>query len=444
MRSGCSRLARPPAARSSATATSVSRRGAAREAEIFTAHLALLDDDALLRGRGQRSTTGRQRRRPGAPPPRRPPRSGAPLTTAAARARRRRRGRRAAGAGGARRPRGATDARGRGRVVSDELTPRDTAALDPESGAGRSPPRAAPPTAHAAILARALGLPAVVGLGPSVLAIEEGTPVLLDGDEGTVLVEPSERRSPPRPGKRAEQAAARRRAARERARRAGGDAGRDARGGRRQPRRRRRGRGGRRARRRRRRAAADGVPVPRAAEIPSEQEQVQTLAEDRRGPRRSPADRPHARRRCRQAAAGASRWRPRPTRSWAAGACGCRSQQPELLAVQLRAICRVAAERPLEGDVPDGRRPRPSSMRRWRCSPQARAATGAESARGRDHGRGARGGAAAPSSSPPRVDFFSIGTNDLHAVHDGRRARQRARGRAARRPAAGCPALGAR
>jgi phosphocarrier protein FPr len=45
-------------------------------------------------------------------------------------------------------------------------------------------------TAHAAILARALGLPAVVGLGAGVLAIDEGTTVLLDGEAGTVTVDP--------------------------------------------------------------------------------------------------------------------------------------------------------------------------------------------------------------------------------------------------------------
>jgi phosphocarrier protein FPr len=45
-------------------------------------------------------------------------------------------------------------------------------------------------TAHAAILARALGLPAVVGLGEAVLAIDEGTAVLLDGDAGTILLDP--------------------------------------------------------------------------------------------------------------------------------------------------------------------------------------------------------------------------------------------------------------
>jgi phosphocarrier protein FPr len=45
-------------------------------------------------------------------------------------------------------------------------------------------------TAHAAILARALGLPAVVGLGPALLGIADGTDVLLDGRAGTVVADP--------------------------------------------------------------------------------------------------------------------------------------------------------------------------------------------------------------------------------------------------------------
>ena len=68
-----------------------------------------------------------------------------------------------------------------GVIVDDELTPRETAALDPQLVKAIATARGTP-TAHAAILARALGLPGVVGLGPAVLAIPEGTPVLLDGD----------------------------------------------------------------------------------------------------------------------------------------------------------------------------------------------------------------------------------------------------------------------
>lgn len=47
------------------------------------------------------------------------------------------------------------------------------------------------PLSHALILARSLGLPAVTGLGPELLALPAGTPVLVDGDTGTVHVHPS-------------------------------------------------------------------------------------------------------------------------------------------------------------------------------------------------------------------------------------------------------------
>ena len=40
--------------------------------------------------------------------------------------------------------------------------------------------------------ARALGLPAVVRLGAQILAVADGTPLLLDGDAGSVQVAPPE------------------------------------------------------------------------------------------------------------------------------------------------------------------------------------------------------------------------------------------------------------
>jgi phosphocarrier protein FPr len=46
------------------------------------------------------------------------------------------------------------------------------------------------PTSHAAILTRARGIPAVVGLGPAVLDIPDGTPIALDGSTGEVAVDP--------------------------------------------------------------------------------------------------------------------------------------------------------------------------------------------------------------------------------------------------------------
>jgi phosphocarrier protein FPr len=100
-------------------------------------------------------------------------------------------------------------------LVAGELTPRDTAALDPALVRGIATAHGTA-TAHAAILARALGLPAVVGLGPLVLAIEPGTDVLLDGEQGTLVVAPTDdaRHAATR---KLEQAVARRRRAAEHA-----------------------------------------------------------------------------------------------------------------------------------------------------------------------------------------------------------------------------------
>ncbi len=76
-----------------------------------------------------------------------------------------------------------------GIAITDELTPAQAARLDPERILAIATARGSA-TAHAAILARALGLPAVVGLGPPVLAVADGTPLLLDGEAGTVAVDP--------------------------------------------------------------------------------------------------------------------------------------------------------------------------------------------------------------------------------------------------------------
>jgi len=49
------------------------------------------------------------------------------------------------------------------------------------------------PTSHTAILARALGLPSVVGLGKLAGETASGEPIVVDGDRGVVILEPSER-----------------------------------------------------------------------------------------------------------------------------------------------------------------------------------------------------------------------------------------------------------
>jgi multiphosphoryl transfer protein len=79
---------------------------------------------------------------------------------------------------------------GPGVLVAEDLTPGQTAALDRALVRGIATARGSA-TSHAAILARGLGIPAVVGLGPAVLDAADGEPLVLDGDAGTVLVDPS-------------------------------------------------------------------------------------------------------------------------------------------------------------------------------------------------------------------------------------------------------------
>jgi phosphocarrier protein FPr len=173
------------------TRADVARRAGEAEAEIFDAHAALLDDAALL-------------------DPARAAIAGGRLAAAAWRD--------AAGAAADRmaalddpllRERaadvrdvgdrvlahltgiGPVAATADGVLVADELTPGQTAGLDPERVRGIATARGSA-TAHAAILARALGIPAVVGLGPALLAVPAGTPLVLDGDAGEVLVDPGD------------------------------------------------------------------------------------------------------------------------------------------------------------------------------------------------------------------------------------------------------------
>ncbi|HLI42058.1 MAG TPA: phosphoenolpyruvate--protein phosphotransferase [Streptosporangiaceae bacterium] len=102
---------------------------------------------------------------------------------------------------------------GPGIVVAADLTPADTASLDPAIVTGVATAFGGP-TSHAAILARALGIPAAVGFGPDLLAVPEATPLLLDADAGTIRVAPAAAEI-----EAARRAASRRRAAAGRARR---------------------------------------------------------------------------------------------------------------------------------------------------------------------------------------------------------------------------------
>lgn len=73
-------------------------------------------------------------------------------------------------------------------VVADELTPSQTAELT--SDVVGLVTRRGSKTGHAAIIARTLGIPMVVGAGDALDGLGDGQTVVVDGDAGTVDVEP--------------------------------------------------------------------------------------------------------------------------------------------------------------------------------------------------------------------------------------------------------------
>ncbi|HGM5579616.1 TPA: phosphoenolpyruvate--protein phosphotransferase [Pseudomonas putida] len=74
-------------------------------------------------------------------------------------------------------------------LVAEQLTPSQTASLDPDKVLGFVTVGGGA-TSHVAILARALGLPAICGVPASVLALADGTQVLLDADKGELQLSP--------------------------------------------------------------------------------------------------------------------------------------------------------------------------------------------------------------------------------------------------------------
>ncbi|WP_436760381.1 phosphoenolpyruvate--protein phosphotransferase [Streptosporangium sp. V21-05] len=75
-------------------------------------------------------------------------------------------------------------------LVARDLAPADTALLSPDVVAAFVTEQGGP-TSHTAILARAMGVPAVVAC-PGATSIAPGTPVLVDGASGLVRPEPSD------------------------------------------------------------------------------------------------------------------------------------------------------------------------------------------------------------------------------------------------------------
>jgi phosphocarrier protein FPr len=78
---------------------------------------------------------------------------------------------------------------GPGVLVAADLSPAETAGLDPAVVTGIAT-AAGGPTSHTAVLARSLGIPAVVGAGRALLEVAEGTPIAVDGGTGDVVLDP--------------------------------------------------------------------------------------------------------------------------------------------------------------------------------------------------------------------------------------------------------------
>ncbi len=76
-------------------------------------------------------------------------------------------------------------------VVAHDLPATITAELDRDKILGIATEVGAPHS-HTAILARALEIPAVLGLGPVLAELQHGGPVLLDGREGVLISDPTE------------------------------------------------------------------------------------------------------------------------------------------------------------------------------------------------------------------------------------------------------------
>ena len=74
-------------------------------------------------------------------------------------------------------------------IVADDLTPSETVSLRRDFVLGFATDRGST-TSHVALLARALGIPAVAGLGDISSRVHTGDTILLDGTGGTVTLDP--------------------------------------------------------------------------------------------------------------------------------------------------------------------------------------------------------------------------------------------------------------
>jgi len=76
-------------------------------------------------------------------------------------------------------------------IIAKDLTPSDTVRMDKRYVLGFCTAEGGP-TSHTAILAKALGLPAVVGAGEDILSVAIGDPIILDGSCGEIVLSPDD------------------------------------------------------------------------------------------------------------------------------------------------------------------------------------------------------------------------------------------------------------
>lgn len=77
-------------------------------------------------------------------------------------------------------------------IVADELTPADTAQLNPERVKGAAAELGGA-QGHTAIMARALGIPAVLGVPDLLQVVQHGDTILIDGTMGRVVINPDKK-----------------------------------------------------------------------------------------------------------------------------------------------------------------------------------------------------------------------------------------------------------
>src|SRR5438552_2965811 len=76
-------------------------------------------------------------------------------------------------------------------IVSTDLTPSETVRFDTQK-VGAFCTATGGPTSHAAILAKALGIPAITGLGTDLDHLSDGLLVIVDGNTGEILLAPDQ------------------------------------------------------------------------------------------------------------------------------------------------------------------------------------------------------------------------------------------------------------